>query len=814
MKNSKHFIAVAISLLLIAVISNTQAQTPQLVNYQAVARLGSGELIAGETTNIRIAIIHGDITPIILWEEQHEITTNDYGLITLRIGDAGAAKTDGTLSSFSEINWSYGPINIKATIEYEGTWYEMPSSPVVSVPYALMAREAEIGQIPENGDTLYIPTGSLAIGTDSPGGSKLSVVSDNDLSEEALFEVKRADGQTIFAVYNDAVRMYVSNGDGTKGPKGGFSIGGFDRNKSTYINDLLWITPDSIRMYINDEIVPDKGPKGGFSIGGFDRLKAGSQEFLRVTDDSTRIYIPEGDSKGPKGGFSIGGFDRLKGAVGSEYFNVSGQLTANTVDSASQIMWYPLKEALIAGRVHIGSADSVGFNSTALGHKSIAMGDYSQAFGYKASAIGNNSTAVGNNANAEGDESYAFGNYAMAQDTGSYAIGSGATASGLRSFAMGSTGVDSAGVGTFPTTAAGDYAYAFGNGSEAIGRGAFAFGVQNSAIGDFSLAMGYNTTASNWYSTTMGRETTASGFASTASGYESLASGSFSTTIGYNTTASDDCSTAMGYHTIASGHSSTAMGHYSTASGFASTATGVSTQATGTYSTAMGWETTASGDVSTAMGYKTKASGKYSTAMGVNTIARSYMSYVIGWYNDTLATSNQTFWGGQDPLFIIGNGHFADDRHNAVLVKKNGEVYFPDVYEDEVGATNRDLFIDNSGKIGYVTSSIKYKTNVNSIENIDWLYDLNPVTFNYKRDETNTLQYGLIAEEVEEVNPLFVSYNDKGEVETVLYSRLATPMLKALQEQQVIIEEKERRITDLEDRLNNLEAIVSGLLTR
>ena len=69
------------------------------------------------------------------------------------------------------------------------------------------------------------------------------------------------------------------------------------------------------------------------------------------------------------------------------------------------------------------------------------------------------------------------------------------------------------------------------------------------------------------------------------------------------------------------------------------------------------------------------------------------------------------------------------------------------------------------------------------MESIDWIYNLRPVNFNYKTDETLTKQYGLIAEEVENVNPLFVSYNNNGEVETVLYSRFVTPMLKALQEQ-------------------------------
>jgi hypothetical protein len=133
-----------------------------------------------------------------------------------------------------------------------------------------------------------------------------------------------------------------------------------------------------------------------------------------------------------------------------------------------------------------------------------------------------------------------------------------------------------------------------------------------------------------------------------------------------------------------------------------------------------------------------------------------------------------------------------------MVVLKNGEIYFPDVYADIVGATNRDLYIDNTGKIGYLSSSKKYKNSISDMECIDWLYNLRPVNFSYKNDKFNIKQYGLIAEEVEKANPIFVSYTNEGDIETVQYSKLITPMLKALQDQHLEIEELKSKINELE----------------
>jgi hypothetical protein len=106
----------------------------------------------------------------------------------------------------------------------------------------------------------------------------------------------------------------------------------------------------------------------------------------------------------------------------------------------------------------------------------------------------------------------------------------------------------------------------------------------------------------------------------------------------------------------------------------------------------------------------------------------------------------------------------------------SGFVYMPTTYDATVGGTNRDLFIDNTGKLGYVSSSLRYKENVDYDYDSSFIYDLKPCTFRYKSG-SGGLQYGLIAEDVEKVNSDFVSYNDNDEVETVNYKELITPLL-------------------------------------
>jgi len=151
--------------------------------------------------------------------------------------------------------------------------------------------------------------GNVGIGTTNPAG-RLQVMGETTDDEEPLFEVKNKDGQTVFAVYNNGVRVYVDTAS-TKGLKGGFAVGGFGASKGI-TGEYLRITPDTFRIYVDD--TGAKGLKGGFAVGGFNPSKGLTNEYLRITPDSVRVYVDnDPGSKGLKGGFAVGGFNASKG---------------------------------------------------------------------------------------------------------------------------------------------------------------------------------------------------------------------------------------------------------------------------------------------------------------------------------------------------------------------------------------------------------------------------------------------------------------------------------------------------------------------
>jgi hypothetical protein len=273
------------------------SQIPQGFNYQAIARDASGNPIINTVLPVRITIQSDSLGGTTFWIEEHStVTTNSLGLFTLILGK-GVKKTGSTVATFNDIDWTVSPKFIKTEIDYSG-WKTMGSSRLWSVPYSMVS-------------------GSLA----GPV-KKLAVTGETSVMDEALFEVKNKTGQTVFAVYNEGVRVYVDDGV-AKGVKGGFAIGGFGTAKAPSQNYFV-VKPDTIRMYIDD--TPGKAVKGGFAIGGFGTGKGTSQHLFVVNPDSIRAYIDTNTGKGVKGGFAIGGFGTGK-APGEQYLRITRDST-------------------------------------------------------------------------------------------------------------------------------------------------------------------------------------------------------------------------------------------------------------------------------------------------------------------------------------------------------------------------------------------------------------------------------------------------------------------------------------------------------
>jgi parallel beta-helix repeat protein len=124
-----------------------------------------------------------------------------------------------------------------------------------------------------------------------------------------------------------------------------------------------------------------------------------------------------------------------------------------------------------------------------------------------------------------------------------------------------------------------------------------------------------------------------------------------------------------------------------------------------------------------------------------------------------------------------------------------GMIILPAVYNSDVGGTNHALYIDSTGKIGKDPSSARYKDNIVNMEDTSWIYDLHPVNFNFKSDESKSKQYGLIAEEVNVVNSSLVMYDKEGNPNSVCYEKLIPVLLDVIQKLESRVKELENKIS-------------------
>jgi len=148
------------TLLSVLFCAITFAQSvPQGINYQAVARDASGNVLMNQALTIQFSVISDIATSVVSWQETHTVSTNDYGLYTAIIG-GGTATNVGSSATFDVIDWGASNHLLKVEVDYGSGYLDMGTTAFMSVPYAINSTPQSLTI---SGDTLFISSGNYII---------------------------------------------------------------------------------------------------------------------------------------------------------------------------------------------------------------------------------------------------------------------------------------------------------------------------------------------------------------------------------------------------------------------------------------------------------------------------------------------------------------------------------------------------------------------------------------------------------------------------------------------------------------------------
>jgi hypothetical protein len=117
-------------------------------------------------------------------------------------------------------------------------------------------------------------------------------------------------------------------------------------------------------------------------------------------------------------------------------------------------------------------------------------------------------------------------------------------------------------------------------------------------------------------------------------------------------------------------------------------------------------------------------------------------------------------------------------------------------------ASGVPVFVDTNGKLGTTLSSRRFKHDIKPMDkSSEAILALKPVAFHYKSDAKGTPQFGLVAEEVAEINPDLVVRDKNGEILTVRYDAVNAMLLNEFL--------KARRQIDVQQK--QIDALTAGL---
>ncbi|HNS17077.1 MAG TPA: tail fiber domain-containing protein [Bacteroidales bacterium] len=794
------------------------SQAPPSFKYQAVARDKTGQVLASQDISLQVSILQSTTDGPEVYREVHSVTTSEQGLINVAVG-----RGKGIAGSMAAIDWGGGSHFLRIEMDPSGgTNYElMGVSELLSVPYAFYAAKSGSG---ERGDDFdweitgghvitghggSYPAGNVGIGNNAPG---------------TLLYVAKNMGEPTITIRNlggggGATYAMVDDLSGADWKFKATTYGGFKIRDHANLMDVAVFEPNSAansiyiksggnvgvgknnpgtKLDVNGVITSNGGNSdqwnaaygwgdhttAGYLTSEVDSSTSNELQTLSVTGD--QLTISSGNTVTVPG-------DDWGDQVVSTNATLAGDGTASNVLKIAQqgattgqaltwngTTWVPCSATTTGWELtgNAGTNPAVNFVGTT-DNQPLRFKVNSQYAG-EVNPINNNTF---------------LGTKAGANSTGSFNVAVGA----------GSLYNDT---DRSHLVAVGDSALY----NNSVGASQSWQAICNTAVG--SRALRFNTT---------GHQNTATGFQALYSN----TSGDCNTTIGYKalyTNTTGNTNTAGGMEALYSnttGNSNTAYGYVAlglNTSGHANTAIGsraLEYNETGNFNTATGHESLWSnetGENNTAIGYgalRENYTGYSNTACGDNALISNYYGYTL----TALGASTDVGSSSLSNAMVLGYGAIVNTSNkirvgNAAVTVIEGQVDWS------------------------WPSDARFKQNITeSVQGLAFILQLRPVVYNFdtrkfteflmkdmpdslRNERLNEQDFtsskairhsGFVAQEVVQAaaacgydfDGVHVPADDNDNY-SIAYSQFVVPLVKAIQEQQAMIEQLRQKVEALE----------------
>jgi hypothetical protein len=807
--------------------------------YQAIIRKSNGQINANSDVFLQFSILDGNAFGPVLYKEKQALTSDAFGWISTNVGSGTVL--NGNLAT---VNWGSGDkiLLIECSTERNGTYSTLGNS--IINPSYLRGIQGIAGAKGDKGDQ-GIQGIAGAKGDKGDQGIQGIAGAKGDKGDQGIQGIAGAKGdkgdqgiQGIAGAKGDKGDQGIQGIAGAKGDKGDQGIQGVKGDKGDQgIQGIAGAKGDKGDQGIQG-VKGDKGDTG--SQGPAGSYTAGNG----VTINSNTISVSNliGDVTGAPNNNTV---VKLQGKNVSSSAPVNGQVlqwngTAWTPQALSSMNDWSLNGntgitdnnflgtldskpiRFKVNNLHAGILDVINVNTYMGIYSGLSNtnGTHNAGLGYHSleqNTSGSYNTALGNGSlrfNISGDNNTAIG----AESLNAYK-GDGLTAVGYKALTANTSGGSNVAVGWSAlyqntsgsnNTAVGMIALGANNGSDnsAFGNGALSnntSGNNNTAVGSKSLQS--NTTATN--NTAVGAQTLLlnTGNGNTAVGSLALTknTGGYSTAIGFGSLAANttgENNVAVGYASMGvndKGYSNTAVGNialFSNTTGFENTSIGresLNKNTTGDGNNALGFQSlheNQTGFQNVGIGYQALynnnnnrnvaigTQGLYNTTSGQNNVA---VGAYAGYNNNN---SNSTFVGeGSGSSAVVTNGTALG--YGAIVNASN---------KVRIGNTS---VLSIEGQVPFSPSSDRrLKEKVQSIElGLDFINSLNPVVYHRISNPNDDLEMGLIAQDLQQLLSKYtVHYGTVQESSegyyTLRYNDLLAPMIKAIQELKVQLEEQ------------------------